>query len=269
MAILNFLDLKLIQSPRLTNFCWISVACHLIAAMCLISYAHDSSLRNPKPEPICFVNLNDIRLPFPNSSQPAAAPTRENAPVAQVKTEAQKTQTVPPTQAPPPIQEKVAAVSIERAPAQLLPPVNNLPAQSSRPQPSTSSDGSSRSETLVSGNSNQPIFPKINNTSQGASKGSTLSDVAFGSGSGPSFLHRESPVYPLMAKRFNQEGKVVLRLTIDEGGALKYIEIIDDPGFGLASAAVEAVKKSSFVPARLDGKPVMAKAILPVRFALQ
>ena len=60
-----------------------------------------------------------------------------------------------------------------------------------------------------------------------------------------------------------------MRLTINEYGSLTNIEVLEDPGYGLASAAVEAVKKSRYNPARHGGRPVMAKAILPVRFTLQ
>jgi len=96
-----------------------------------------------------------------------------------------------------------------------------------------------------------------------------LENVPFGSASGPHFLNRAMPVYPFAAKRMNREGKVVLRLTIDEHGRLLNTEIVEGAGYGFTEAAVEAVKKSTYRPARRDGIPVLSRALLPVRFELK
>lgn len=96
-----------------------------------------------------------------------------------------------------------------------------------------------------------------------------LLDVKFGSTNTPQFLHREMPVYPLMARRLGREGRVLLRLTIDENGRLLNIEVLERAGFGFTEAAIEAVKKSTFRPAVQDGRPVMSKALLPVSFKLR
>jgi protein TonB len=96
-----------------------------------------------------------------------------------------------------------------------------------------------------------------------------LLDIEFGSANAPQFLHREMPVYPLMARRLGREGRVLLRLTIDENGKLLNIEVVERAGFGFTEAAIEAVKKSTFRPAMQDGRPVMSKALLPVSFKLR
>ncbi|MCX8028337.1 MAG: energy transducer TonB [Thermodesulfovibrionales bacterium] len=96
-----------------------------------------------------------------------------------------------------------------------------------------------------------------------------LLDVEFGSPNAPTFIHREMPVYPLIARRIGKEGRVLLRLTIDEKGKLLNVEVLEDAGYGFSEAAVEAVKKSTFSPAMRDGKPVLSKALLPIRFSLR
>ncbi len=93
-------------------------------------------------------------------------------------------------------------------------------------------------------------------------------EIAFGSANGPGFSRQVKPVYPSLAKRRNREGLVVLRLSINESGHLKHIEVLEDPGFGFVEAAVEAVRSSQFTPARDNGKPVSARALLPIRFKL-
>ncbi|MGC2062293.1 MAG: TonB family protein [Thermodesulfovibrionales bacterium] len=94
-------------------------------------------------------------------------------------------------------------------------------------------------------------------------------EAEFGSISGPAFLHKEMPVYPSLARRLGKEGTVVLSLTVDEKGHLINVEILEHAAFGLTEAAVEAIRKSTFVPAKREGRPVTSKALLPIRFALQ
>ncbi len=96
-----------------------------------------------------------------------------------------------------------------------------------------------------------------------------LKDTGFGSDEGPRFIHMEKPFYPLMAKRLGIEGQVVLRLFIDEAGNLTHIEVVERGCCGFTESAVEAMKKSTFAPARENGKPVASSALLRVRFVLK
>jgi protein TonB len=90
----------------------------------------------------------------------------------------------------------------------------------------------------------------------------------FGSADGPSFLHKVVPSYPALAKRLEKEGTVLLRVTIDEQGRPLEIVVLKKAGFGFDEEAVKAVKDSSFVPAKRDGKPLVCRALLPIRFVL-
>ncbi len=101
----------------------------------------------------------------------------------------------------------------------------------------------------------------------GSGTGPHLMD--FGSSSGPAFLSRTAPVYPEQARRLGQEGKVLLRLSIDERGTLQKVEVLKSAGCGFDEAAVEAVKRSTFRPATIEGKPAPCIARLPIRFVLR
>jgi TonB family protein len=100
------------------------------------------------------------------------------------------------------------------------------------------------------------------------SSGKGTIEAEFGDTSGLNFRHREIPIYPQVARRMNREGKVLLRLTIDATGKLNDLEVIEGAAFGFTEAAIDAVNKSTFIPARKDGMPVKAKAVLSVRFKL-
>lgn len=101
------------------------------------------------------------------------------------------------------------------------------------------------------------------------SSGDRITDTYFGSINGPKFIYRETPIYPQIARKLGKEGKVVLRLTINEKGELLNIEIVESAPYGFTESAVEAVKKSKFLPAMKDGHPIASRAILPIKFVLK
>ncbi len=111
-------------------------------------------------------------------------------------------------------------------------------------------------------------YSKSGSKTSGSGGGSS-DNLTFGSAAGPKYRHKEMPVYPAMARRLGKEGKVLLRLTIDKKGTLVNVEVIEDSGYGLADAAIEAVRKSTFIPATMNGKPIKARALLSVKFTLR
>lgn len=94
-------------------------------------------------------------------------------------------------------------------------------------------------------------------------------ESVFGFADGPSFLKMVKPKYPRLARRLGKEGRVVLRLFIDEDGKLINVEIIKSAGYGFDEAAIDAIKASTFNPAKMRGTPIASKAVLPIRFRLE
>lgn len=90
----------------------------------------------------------------------------------------------------------------------------------------------------------------------------------FGQGDGPRFRHRTLPQYPSEAKRENREGKVVLCLTIDADGELRDAKVLSHTGLEFVEAALRAIRKSSFFPAKQNGRPIPSRARLAIRFTL-
>jgi len=75
--------------------------------------------------------------------------------------------------------------------------------------------------------------------------------------------------YPSLAKRQGIEGLVILRLFISSSGKIERIEVEEDPGYGLAEAAVRAFTGLQGKPAILEGKAVPVTLRYPVRFTLK
>ncbi|MFW2372650.1 MAG: energy transducer TonB [Gammaproteobacteria bacterium] len=84
----------------------------------------------------------------------------------------------------------------------------------------------------------------------------------------PRFLHQETPVYPENMRASGNTGIVELVVLIDKTGKVRQITIIKSAGEYFDQAAIDAINASSFVPAKVEGKPVSALLKMPVKFKL-
>ena len=79
---------------------------------------------------------------------------------------------------------------------------------------------------------------------------------------------QERLIYPAEAKLYHLEGTVSVLATIDEDGFVKGTQVIKGLGLGCDEAAIEAVKKTSFLPGQKGGKPVTSHLTIKVEFKL-
>jgi len=76
-------------------------------------------------------------------------------------------------------------------------------------------------------------------------------------------------VYPPLAKRQHKEGLVILRLFLAASGMVERIVVEEDPGYGLADAAVAAFTSFKASPALYNDEAVAVTLRYPIRFTLQ
>jgi protein TonB len=74
------------------------------------------------------------------------------------------------------------------------------------------------------------------------------------------------PVYTTSARAAGIEGKVRVKLTVDETGRVVNVVVIEGLGYGLDETAVAAAKAAEFEPATRCGKPVSATFTISMRF---
>ena len=75
--------------------------------------------------------------------------------------------------------------------------------------------------------------------------------------------------YPASARRLGEEGRVVVRLIIDQGGRPASWAVEHRSGFPrLDSAADCVIRRLEFAPGRRDGRAVEAVVLLPISFRL-
>ena len=86
---------------------------------------------------------------------------------------------------------------------------------------------------------------------------------------GPEIIDFHQPLYPDSAREAGITGTAWVKVLINESGSI--VDVVVDTSSGstsLDSAAVEAIYKSRFKPAELNGKPVTDTLTFPVEFKL-
>ena len=117
--------------------------------------------------------------------------------------------------------------------------------------------------------------PSVTESKQrAAGKGSALDGTASGIGggplTGPSGGYQSQPRYPESARRAGAQGTTLLKLQVLETGRVGEVLIEKSAGHrDLDNAAIEAVKRWSFAPARLGPHAVAVWVSLPVKFELK
>ena len=84
------------------------------------------------------------------------------------------------------------------------------------------------------------------------------------------YLDNPAPGYPSMSRRLGEQGKVLLRVLVNGQGFPDKVVVNKSSGFArLDNAALQAVERWKFVPARQGTQAVIAWVIVPVSFILE
>lgn len=84
------------------------------------------------------------------------------------------------------------------------------------------------------------------------------------------YLNNPLPAYPTLSKRMNEQGRVELRVHVLPSGLPDQVEIHKSSTHPrLDNAALEAVKRWRFVPAKQGSEAVAAWVIVPMPFILE
>lgn len=83
------------------------------------------------------------------------------------------------------------------------------------------------------------------------------------------YLRNPEPDYPALSRRLREEGRVVLRVLVTEEGAPQQVELRQTSGHPrLDQAALEAVRRWRFAPARRGADRLAAWVLVPLAFSL-
>lgn len=83
------------------------------------------------------------------------------------------------------------------------------------------------------------------------------------------YLNNPPPEYPRNARRNREQGRVIVRVMVNEAGRPERIELGESSGSQLLDrAALDVVRQWHFVPARRGQVPVSAWVLVPIIFRL-
>jgi periplasmic protein TonB len=103
----------------------------------------------------------------------------------------------------------------------------------------------------------------------GGLAGASTAEPVIGPSYGAAYLRNPVPEYPAAARRLGLEGTAVVRVLVGEDGRPKNAAIEKSSGVRvLDEAALAAVQRWFFVPARRGSTPISAEVDVPVRFRL-
>lgn len=230
---------------RSNNPPWVWVAlslvlcAHMAALAALLPQAQSLPLE-PIPEPIMVSLLRT----------PQAAPQQPMAPVTPIE----KRQKPVKRSVKKPISKPVVP-RITKTRMPVAPPA----AQTTPPEAATSS-ASAEPETRST--NNKPA----QRTNKAAADTQPYQSPSFNA----AYLNNPAPHYPAVSRRLGEQGLVLLRVQVTEDGTAGSVELQTGSGSSrLDQAALEAVKKWQFVPAKRGEQPVSASVVVPVRFSIE
>ncbi|WP_025916202.1 energy transducer TonB [Herminiimonas sp. CN] len=187
---------------------------------------------------------------------------------------------VPPDSAPMPIQA-VLIPPPSVAPALAQPAAKPVPRPAVRPVPRNAPKPAPTAILTAAGGStamaSAPAAPAAATTPAAAAPVATVTTAATPAAPpaleparfDADYLNNPAPAYPLLSRRQGETGKVLLQVQVTAHGTAGQVEIKQGSGFPrLDEAALNAVRKWRFVPARRGDAAVAASVVVPITFRL-
>ncbi len=150
-----------------------------------------------------------------------------------------------------------------------VPPPQPVPKPVPKPAPQAN-----RTESLPIRPRESSARPPVSSVPKPGGGGSTSGNPQLSTGGGagntkPRYRFNPQPSYPAESRQAHQEGRVLLVVDVNTDGNPTRVEIKQGSGFAaLDLAALNAVRRWKFEPARKGGVSVEARVEVPVQFSL-
>jgi len=220
------------NTNRLSNTAlWLVILTHVLALLAILNAPKTKPLEIDPPKPM-MVSL--INAPSP---EPEVVPLLPTPPKPEPVIKKQK----------PVVREtKPTPQPVEQAPA---PAVQEV----SAPTPPAP----------------QPVIAKAPEVKPEPEKPQVKEDIIEEPKFGVAYLNNPAPTYPPMSRRIGEQGRVLMRVLVSASGDPETVTIENSSGSGrLDEAAMQAVKKWRFVPAKKNKQPISAYVLVPIKFSL-
>jgi protein TonB len=239
-----------VVSRRCFSFIF-SLVLHIVVVFCLFAFAQGESREQ---EQVFHVSLENFFLAAGHGAAPAGRTADEREAESKV--------------------EDAAESGIERVEKQGRKANSDKKAVSGRTKRQSPAKEPGNGSASPSGSNSAENFPGAASRffSSGVSEGGVdngVHDVSLVDEK-PSVLRRIKPEYPEKARKMRIDGTVVVRLVVDAEGLPTDCAVhTASPMEYFEDAALEAARKTRFLPGRLKGRPVRTLVLLPFDFRLK
>lgn len=267
----------LTSSRRQVVFVAAALALHGVLGYALLGIAKDITITKPQAFPtqqhLAVSLVASLPAAPANSASKASAPVVPQQPVVpptpvKVKQHEQEVTDKPVAQpvkkVVPPVANTVANPVNKPVIKPVTKPVITPAAKVSKPPAKTSTNGktAAANSSKVTG-TNASLASS--NTSLGKSAVPTTTAPVFNA----AYLQNPPPAYPRRAKQRRLQGEVMLKVLVNKTGKAANVTIANSSGAKmLDNAALEAVRRWQFIPAKRGNQPVMASVLVPIEFRL-
>lgn len=165
-----------------------------------------------------------------------------------------------PKVAPPPPKAEPEPVKPQPKPIMKQPPLKQTAPKQKTPPPVAKPASAAPAPAIT-----KPVTRQAPASSAKTTEPSTQLPSADAAG-----LNNKAPVYPMLSRKRKEQGTVWLLLLVSKDGLVTELKLKKTSGFDrLDQAALQAVKKWKFQPARKEGQPIDYWYELPLKFSLQ
>ena len=245
-----------------------ALACAIAFHAALVTGAVRLGWLSPDDTTLPELDLTSVDLSFSDTPDETAAPVAQppapaiDAPPTPPPPETHASEP-PPIELPPDPQATVIPRPAEPRPTDLRPPLSTPPEP--EPQPKPQPEPSPESDPPKEA---PPPEPQQPSTAAPAAPAPTQARVAVDKP--PTPRRRIKPEYPNGARQRGEEGDVTIELDVSSDGTVDGTRIVASCGFAeLEQAAIQAVKRARFTPARRGSAAVPATARLTITFRLK
>ena len=253
------------QNIPIMNAVAVSLTLHAFAGWFFLNIAQDiTNHRVISPVEFFTVPSQTPEHVTPVAPRAVPEPVQENVPPAYPR------QVPPPAPvaATEPVGESSEVSSqikqkVEAAPAQPLVPLIAVSPEAEEPLYFRSIPESATATTAS-------VVPSVLAVSRSAALGNNGTQMLAEPRFGDAYLHNPPLIYPFTAKKLKLQGTTIVRVLVSPEGQPKSVELERTSGAQiLDDAAVEAVRRWSFVPARRGNNPITALVNVPIHFQLE
>lgn len=225
----------------------------LILAMLLHGAASYGATRMPPPKKVVRVEMAVTRTekpPPPPEEKPPAPEPEKPQPKPKVERKVAVKTPPPPNQPPPPPNQEAPPSDKPQKPVPIVTGIS---------LGSTVSSGvgmAVRVGNTLYGDVNKEDFVQPGDVQPYAGPATYEPVKTYEITEEPEVLTEVKAEMPEEAKRAGVQGTVILRVEVRRDGTVRKVRVVKGLGYGLDEAALEAMKKFTFKPARVNGKPV-------------